>query len=216
MHLKEDLPTNIETSRKNDAARKLFPGRFFIISLWVVLLACNQRKDLIDAPLYEGPLSSMDSAVTQMSDSGIVVMQLETDLQNNFENGDREWPSGFSVKWYNSRGQVTSYFSANYVFYTEADKIYHAEGNVIVKSNIKNDELNTEELFWDQSEEKFYTEKFVTIKSEDEVHTGEGMESNQDFTEYRILKPSGTFTLEDDPNRPNQRDVPLKPRTSNQ
>ena len=55
----------------------------------------------------------------------------------------------------------------------------------------------------------------MTIKSEDEVHTGEGMESNQDFTEYRILKPSGTFTLEDDPNRPNQRDVPLNPGNSN-
>ena len=27
----------------------------------------------------------MDSAITQMSDSGIVVMQLETALQNNFE-----------------------------------------------------------------------------------------------------------------------------------
>ena len=51
----------------------------------------------------------------------------------------------------------------------------------------------------------------MTIKSEDEVHTGEGMESNQDFTEYRILKPSGTFTLEDDPNRATPRDVPLKP-----
>ncbi|MEP0984520.1 LPS export ABC transporter periplasmic protein LptC [Ekhidna sp.] len=213
--MKEDQLINIKTTRKIDATWKLFPGRFFILTLWVLFLACNQRKDLIDAPLYEGPLSSMDSAITQMSDSGIVVMQLETALQNNFENGDREWPSGFKIKWYNSRGKVTSYFSANYVFYTEADKIYHAEGNVIVRSNIKNDELNTEELFWNQSEEKFYTEKFVTIKSEDEAHTGEGMESNQDFTEYRILKPSGTFTLEDDPNRPNQRDVPLNPGNSN-
>jgi hypothetical protein len=66
-------------------------------------------------------------------------------------------------------------------------------------------------LYWNQKEEKFYTDKFVTIKSEDEVHTGEGMESNQDFTEYRILKPSGTFTLEDNPNQKTSRDVPLQP-----
>lgn len=158
----------------------------------------------------------MDSAITLLSDSGIVVMKMDAPTQSNFENGDREWPNGFYIEWYNSRGQVTSHFSANYVYFTKADNIYRAEGNVVVKSIAKNDELNTEELFWDQSKEKFYTEKFVTIKSEDEVHTGEGMESNQDFTEYRILKPSGTFTLEDDPNRKAQRNVPLKPAVRNQ
>ncbi|WP_425389453.1 LPS export ABC transporter periplasmic protein LptC [Ekhidna sp.] len=195
---------------------KAFQGRFFFIILWVVLLACSQRKDLIDAPLYEGPLSSMDSSITFVSDSGIVVMKLNSDVQNNFENGDQEWPEGFYVEWFNSKGQVTSYFRANYVYFTQEENLYRAEGNVIVKSLAKNDELKTEELFWSQREEKFYTEKFVTIKSEDEVHTGEGMESNQDFTEYRILKPSGTFTLEDDPNRSQQRDIPLTPRPKKQ
>lgn len=214
--MREDQQTNRTPNKINYTAWKVLPGRFLVLGLWVVVFACNQRKDLIDQPLYEGPLSSMDSAVTQMSDSGIVVMQLETAVQNNFENGDQEWPQGFYIEWYNSRGQVTSYFTANYVYFTKADNLYHAEGNVIVKSIAKKDELNTEELFWDQTEGKFYTDKFVTINSDDEVHTGEGMESNQDFTEYRILKPNGTFTLEDDPNRPAQRDIPLRPSENKQ
>lgn len=209
--MREDLPTNIKKAKDITAARKAILGRFLVLGVWLLVFACNQRKDLIDAPLFDGPLSSMDSATTLLSDSGVVVMKMDAPIQSNFENGDREWPKGFYIEWYNSRGQVTSYFSANYVYFTKADNLYRAEGNVVVKSKAKNDELNTEELYWDQSKEKFYTEKFVTINSEDEVHTGEGMESNQDFTEYRILKPSGTFTLEDDPNRPAQRDVPLKP-----
>ena len=208
--MKEDQPTSFLQKRIKDATRNLFSGRFLVLGLFVIALACNQRKDLIDQPLYEGPLSSMDSAITQMSDSGIVVMKLVTPTQNNFENGDQEWPEGFRIEWYNLRGQITSYFSANYVYLTKAENLYRAEGNVVVKSYAKNDELNTEELFWDRTEEKFYTDKFVTINSEDEVHTGEGMESNQDFTEYRILKPNGTFTLEDDPSRPNQRDFPVE------
>ena len=184
--------------------------------LAIFALMCDQRKELVDAPQYDGPLSSMDSAITLLSDSGIVIMKMKADVQNNFENGDREWPNGFYIEWLNKRGQVTSYFSANYVYFTQADNLYRAEGDVVVRSNVKQDQLNTEELFWDQGEEKFYTDKFVTIKSEDEVHTGEGMKSNQDFTEYRILKPSGTFTLEDDPNRPVERDVPLRPIESEQ
>ena len=214
--MSDDQQINIKKTFKLFAAWNRFSGRFLILGLCLVILACNQRKELIDLPLYEGPLSSMDSAITQMSDSGIVVMQLETALQNNFENGDREWPQGFYIEWYNSRGQVTSYFSANYVYFTKADNLYRAEGKVVVKSFVKQDELNTEELYWNQAEEKFYTDKFVTINSEGEVHTGEGMESNQDFTAYRILKPNGTFTLEDDPNRPSQRDVPLRPADKNQ
>lgn len=214
--MREDQQTDIKKTNIIIAAWKAIPGRFLVLGGCILLLACNQRKDLIDAPLFDGPLSSMDSAVTLLSDSGIVVMKMDAPTQSNFENGDREWPSGFYIEWYNSRGQVTSYFTANYVYFTKADNIYRAEGNVIVKSKAKNDELNTEELFWDQSKEKFYTDKFVTIKSEDEVHTGEGMESNQDFTEYRILKPSGTFTLEDDPNRRSEGDVVLKPIPKNQ
>ena len=214
--MKEDPLTNIKFKRNIRAAWKAISSHFLILGTWLILLACNQRKDLIDQPLYDGPLSSMDSAITQMSDSGIVVMQLKTAVQNNFENGDREWSQGFRIDWFNNRGQVTSYFSANYVYFTKAENLYRAEGNVIVGSNTKKDQLNTEELFWDQAGEKFYTHKFVTINSEDEVHTGEGMESNQDFTEYRILKPKGTFTLEDDLNRPAQRDIPLRPGTSEQ
>ncbi|MEO9872745.1 LPS export ABC transporter periplasmic protein LptC [Ekhidna sp.] len=209
--MKEDLPTSSAPQKSLIATLNIISGRFLVLGFWLILIACNQRKDLIDQSLYEGPLSSMDSSITLLSDSGIVVMNMSSHLQNNFENGDQEWPKGFYIEWYNSRGQVTSYFSANYVYFTKSENLYRAEGNVVVRSNVNQDELNTEELFWNQIEEKFYTDKFVTINSEDEVHTGEGMESNQDFTEYRILKPSGTFTLEDDPNRPPNREIPLEP-----
>ncbi len=181
--------------------------RFLILFLWVLIFACNQQKNLIDAPLYEGALMSIDSAVTLLSDSGVVVMKMDAPQQSNFENGDREWSQGFKIQWFNRRGEATGDFSANYVYFTKTDNLYRAEGNVIVKSYVKNDELNTEELFLDQAKEKFYTEKFVTITSDNEVHTGEGMESNQEFTEYRILKPSGTFTLEDDPSILTERDI---------
>ena len=60
------------------------------------------------------------------------------------------------------------------------------------------DELNTELLFWSPGEEKFYTDKFVTIISEGEVHTGKGLSANQDFSSYKILEPAGTIQIEED------------------
>lgn len=190
----------------------LFQDRFLILWVVVLLLACDQRKELVDQPLYEGPNSIMDSIQTILSDSGQFVMRIKAPRQNDFEGGDREWPDGVFVEYFDDKGNVTTFFKANYVYYTKNEKLYHAKGNVVVKNYENGDELNTEELFWNEKDEEYYTEKFVTIKTEGEVHTGEGLNANQDFTTYRILKPSGTFSLEDDPTNPAPRDVPLKRR----
>ena len=187
-------------------------GRFLILGFIIILFSCDQRKELVDQPLYEGPTSTLDSINTILSDSGKFVMQLKSPRQNNFEGGDIEWPDGTFVEYYDKAGmQITTMFRANYVYYTSEDQLYRAEGNVIVRNYETGDELTTEELFWDEKNEEYYTEKFVTLVSDGEVHTGEGLKANQDFSEYQILNPSGTFTLEDDPGNPAPRDVPLMP-----
>lgn len=188
------------------------PGRFLVLGLLILVISCNQRKELVDLPLYEGPTSSMDTILTVLSDSGKFVMRIEAPHQNDFEIGDTEWPDGVFVEYFDDNGKVTTFFKANYVYYTKKDQLYHAKGNVVVKNYENGDELNTEELFWDEKGEEYYTDKFVTIKTEGEVHTGEGLRADQDFSTYRILKPSGTFTLEDDPSNPAPRDVPLRRR----
>lgn len=197
--MRDGQPTDLnENTHLYSAIGLISYGRFLFVCGLFSLLACNDRKELIDQKLYEGPISSKDSIYSLMSDSGKVIMQMEAPRQNDFENGDIEWPEGLFLESYGDEGESKTTFRANYVYYTREENIYRAEGNVIVKSLANGDELNTEELFWNPKEEEFYTEKFVTIKSEDEVHTGEGLKANQDFTSYRILKPSGSFILEDD------------------
>lgn len=190
-------------------------GRFLVLGLILFFFACEQRKELVDQALYEGPTSSLDSINTILSDSGKFVMKLKAPTQSNFEGGDIEWTEGAFVEYYDKAGEmITTMFQANYVYYTSEEQLYRASGNVIVRNYETGDELTTEELFWDEKEEEYYTEKFVTIISDGEVHTGEGLTANQGFSEYQILNPSGTFTLEDDPANPAPRDVPLTPAPS--
>ncbi len=177
--------------------------------LVLAVIACDQRKSLIDQKLYDGPLASIDSMDTYISDDADRVMHLKAPKQNDFENKDKEWPEGFLMESYDKNGIITTVIKANHVTYSKENDLYHATGNVIVRNITDGDELTTEELFWNATEERIYTEKFVTINTDGEVHTGEGLDSNQDFTEYRILKPSGTFTLEDDPKNPNPQQIPL-------
>ncbi len=125
-------------------------------------------------------------------------MHIEAAKQDEFESGDIEWTQGVLVEYFDKKGNITTLFSSNYLYFTKKEELYHAKGNVVVKNHETKDELTTEELFWDENKEEYYTEKFVVIKSDDEIHTGEGLTANKNFTSYQILNPSGTFVLEDD------------------
>lgn len=174
--------------------------RFFVLGVLLLLISsisCNDRKNIIDEPLYEGPLVSMDSIYTKMSDSAKVILRMKAPKQDNFENGDREWSKGLFLEYLDDKGEVVSTFRADYVYYTSSENLYKSEGNVVVKNVEEGDELNTEELYWSPADEEFFTDRFVTIQSDDEIHTGEGLRADQDFTTYRILKPQGTIYIED-------------------
>ncbi|MGI8599360.1 MAG: LPS export ABC transporter periplasmic protein LptC [Chitinophagaceae bacterium] len=79
--------------------------------------------------------------------------------------------------------------------YDKENDLYAGKGDVVLKSFEKEQQLNTEELYWKQSEQNVFTDKFVRIESEGEILTGEGLTAKQDFSSYRILKPTGTFTM---------------------
>ena len=63
---------------------------------------------------------------------------------------------------------------------------------------LPDDQLNTEELTWDPVQKKIYSDKFVRIRTADEILLGTGFESDQEFKRYRILNPEGTLTIHDD------------------
>lgn len=200
--MKEDLQTKL-TKKNQKTIIGYFYDRFFVlvatlIFLGVLFTSCEKRKELIDQQLYEGPTIAMDSVYTKLSDSGRLVMILQAIKQFDFDNDDREWPKGLFLEYLDDFGNVESTFEADYVYYTAADDVYKGQGNVVVRNTESGDELTTEELFWSPPDEKFYTDRFVTIVTEDEVHTGEGLEADEDFETYTITSPSGTLTVEDE------------------
>lgn len=130
-----------------------------------------------------------------VSDSTIIKLRLVARTQLVLSNKDRDFPDGIYLRFYNPFGLVTSTLVADKGYYFSEEDYYKAEGNVIMRSLFTGDELSTELLNWDPKKEQIYTDNFVTIKTQDEVLTGEGLEASQDFEEYTILKPSGTMSI---------------------
>ena len=179
---------------------KLLLTRCSILIMLVVIVgetSCERRKELLNQEIYNGPIMEMANINTMMTDSGKLILRLKAPDQLQFQNGNKSWPTGLILEYYSSPEKPVFTFRSNLADFNAKGNLYKGEGNVIVKNLETGDELNTELLFWSPGDEKFYTDNFVTIISEGEVHTGKGLSANQDFSSYKILEPAGTIQIEE-------------------
>ena len=59
---------------------------------------------------------------------------------------------------------------------------------------------NTYVAMWDEKKDKVFSEKFVRVRTEDEIIKSEGFESDPSFSEYRFKNIKGIINLhESDP-----------------
>lgn len=107
-----------------------------------------------------------------------------------------EMPKGIKLYFYDSNQKVNSTLTAQYakVLQFPDNNIMEARRKVVVV-NEKNEKLETEHLIWNQKEETIVSNAYVTITTKDEIIMGDGLESNQSFTKYKIKKMKGTINL---------------------
>ena len=171
-------------------------NKFFAIAL-LIIASCSDPQDQLDErEVYEGPFLEIEDSEVLYSDSGIVRLMIKAARMQEFEGGDQEYPEGFYVEFYGKDSQITSKLEADQAFYNQNEDKWRAVGNVKLESIQKHQKLTTEELFWSRKDEQVYTDKFVIIETEEDVLHGEGLTAAQDFSSYRILKPTGELGLD--------------------
>lgn len=161
-----------------------------------MLSACNQSETSVPVE-YEGPLSEAENVKMQYAEKDRVKVVLTAAKILEFANGDEEFPEGIYIEFYDELGNKTSTLRANDAFYFKEENKWRGRGNVEVINMQKQEQLNTEELFWTPTDKKIFTDKFVTIKLQSEVIYGTGLEAKEDLSDYRIKDPSGDFTVDE-------------------
>ncbi len=130
------------------------------------------------------------------SEKGILQVMIKASRVNrhhDLKEPYTEMPSGVNVVFYDGIGMISSTLTAEYGKNEEKKELMFAKGNVNL-SNIKNENLYAEELYWNQKTKKIYSEKFVKIITPDETIYGQGFESNEDFSNYSIKKIKGVIS----------------------
>lgn len=177
--------------------RTYMPG----ILLFAILTGCKNDPKEISALVSKGAQQEdkAEDVTILYSDNGNVKMKL---YAREFVKNDAAKPpytdmrKGLKVEFYGADSmKVESTLTARYARY------YEKQGNILIRDSIvivnkKGEQLNTEELVWNQSAKKLFTEKFVKITTPTQVMYGDGLEANEDFTWYRILNPKGIVAVD--------------------
>jgi LPS export ABC transporter protein LptC len=168
---------------------------FLLLSI-SILYSCGKTdvKELVE---YKGPLSEAEKVEMFYSENDQVKIKMMADLVYEFQNGNREFPKGLYLEFYNEFGRLESTLKANEAFFFKEENKWRGRGNVEVKNVEKNEQLNTEELFWKPTDQKIFTESFVTIRQQGDVIYGVGLDAKQDLSEYTILKPTGEIEVKE-------------------
>ncbi len=172
--------------------------RLLIIPFAIVMLqfSCNEKRKIEKIQPYLGPMIHIEDVVTIYTDSAVQRVKLQAPVQNEFENGDRKFPKGVYIEFYTKEGVKETTLKANQGKYIKRQNLYTAIGNVEIENILEHNKLNTEELNWSPGRRKIYTDKFVIIKTPQQTLQGHDLEANQEFTWYKLNKPSGFGTLE--------------------
>jgi LPS export ABC transporter protein LptC len=85
---------------------------------------------------------------------------------------------------------------ADYAYYNEPAQRWTLRGNVKAL-NLQGEQFETPLLYWDQKEESVYSDSSIVIIREASIIQGIGFRSNQEMTQYTILRPTGVFPIKE-------------------
>ena len=172
----------------------------FLTCLTVWLCSCENDIETINIITSRNkfPSESGKNMEVIYSDSAKVKLKLTSPQMDRYSGPSPyiELPKGVKVEFYDDSMKVKSKLTANYAIRYENERKMEAKRDVVVV-NEKGEKLNTEHLIWDELKQRIYTSEFVKITTDEEVIYGEGLESNQDFTQYKIQNIKGTISIND-------------------
>lgn len=170
--------------------------------LFCFLAACNREvKEEVEIGFNPDSTYTMKAVdvVTLVSDSGITRYKVQTHEWYMFgEASEPYWyfPKKLHLEKFDSLFRVEASVDADTAYFYQHRKLWKLIGHVRVRS-LQGEQFETSVLYWDQNLEKVYSDQFIRITKGEFVNTGQGFESNQALTQYRIFNSAAEIPFED-------------------
>ena len=176
---------------------------FVAVVMLLLFSTCSSNKQQLNEPTTNRdslPALETHDVTTLISDSGVIRYRITTPLWLVFDRlNPSRWAfeQGVYLENFDENNVVQAEIKSDTAYYYDKQKLWELRGHVNIK-NLQGERFNTELLFWNQDIQKVYSDQFIRIEQVDRIITGQGFDSNQQFTVYTIHKPEGIFYVDED------------------
>jgi LPS export ABC transporter protein LptC len=200
MFLFQELITNLPIMKHPFPKFRIFIRALVILIIAIVIYSCENKINFIpSSDLLTLPSLSVKDVETVYNDSGRLKLILWAPLVEEYSHVESpydEFRFGIKVVFYDVGKDPAGSVKAKYAKYTKSNSLWELRDSVVV-INEGNDKLETEVLFWDETKNLIYSDRFVKITSEDQIVLGTGFESDPRLNKRKIKKVSATIYLKD-------------------
>ncbi|MGN1210412.1 MAG: LPS export ABC transporter periplasmic protein LptC [Candidatus Cryptobacteroides sp.] len=172
------------------------------VAVAFIVYSCKGKLAEADSlVLDETPVQTVEGMFVVHTENGLIQMRMEADLMERYENDSLSYelfPKGFAVYGYTDEERLETEIvsdNARHLKYKDGREKWEAFGNVVVKNLIKQEVMETDTLYWDQQNERIYTDCYVRMYSPDGFMQGYGMESDQRARNSILRKPFNSYGI---------------------
>lgn len=172
---------------------------YYIASLIATIVLFSCESNFRDVQRFNSvafnPIGESENINLKYTDSGRVSAILISPLMKDYtqlENGYNEFPKGVDITLYDKNGQQT-HILADYGIRYEKTDIIDLQGKVRI-SDLTGKLLTTDQLYFDQKNEWFYTEKYFKFTDGKGSNLeGPGVDFSKDFKVFNMQQNQGVI-----------------------
>lgn len=165
----------------------------FLSVMAFFFISCKEEvKSTVDLHYDADKVPSLntDSVTMLISDSGLIRYKVIAKTWEIFDRAkDPHWffPDGLYVEQFDTIFSTVATVKADTAWNFTSKKLWQLKGHVVIRNKL-GETFKSEELFWDQRQQKVYSKKYVEVFRPDKMtlHGMGGFEANQQMTEYRF------------------------------
>ncbi|MBD5245708.1 MAG: LPS export ABC transporter periplasmic protein LptC [Barnesiella sp.] len=189
------------TQRSTSSSMRLMPAVVAVAILVVASVsACKEEKKSYEPAINDPsatPTMVTKDVNTLISDSGYTRYNITSPLWEMYEESENpawKFPDGLYIEKFTDDMAVEATIHCDSATYFSRKRLWRLDGNVNIKNTL-GDKFLTQQLFWDQDYHKVYSDSFIHIERSNRIIEGYGFKSNEQMTDYDILRPSGIFPV---------------------
>lgn len=173
----------------------------FIFFALFIFACTNDKPDKIGAIVDRSKMPKLHATEisTIISDSGITRYRISAPIWDVYDKAGQpywEFPKGINFERFDQNMKVDANIHCLYAKFYENLQIWELRKKVR-STNLQGELFETEHLFWDQRQERFYSDTLIKVTQTTRVITGIGFVSNQTMTKYVINRPQGVFPVDE-------------------